>query len=448
MSSDRALPYSRRLFLQQGLTLASLLPTIPAFIQQSALGMLDLDGATAVGSRPGVPEDRVLVVVQLAGGNDGLNTLIPYGAAEYYDARPGIAIAPPGRGDGAALAIPGRDGLGLHPGFAGFKALLDEGIAAVVPGVGYPNPNRSHFASTDIWETASLSGKGHGWVGRYFDCTCAGTPDPHGSVAIGRQAPLALMGASSTPVSFESAELFRWLGHDLDSALSDPYEALMRRGTATAVPTPQRPERRRPSGDPSPESESQLAFLTRTALDARVSSDRIRAAVERTPLTNYPQGALARQLRIVAAMIRDGLSTRVYYVSLGGFDTHAGQVGAHANLLRQLGDSLRAFQRDLAAQGNDGRVLTMVFSEFGRRVRQNASQGTDHGTAAPMFLVGPMVRPGVQGRHPSLVDLDQGDLRHTIDFRSVYAAILGGWMKAPAARVLGGTFAPAEVLRT
>lgn len=423
------LPFSRRLFLQQGLTLASLLPTIPSFIQNSALGMVTPPDSV-VGSRPGVPDDRILVVVQLAGGNDGLNTVVPYGDDAYYKARPALAIAAPGRPGSAALPISGADGLGLHPSFAGFNDLVDDGVAAIIPGVGYPNPNRSHFASTDIWETASEGGKGHGWLGRYFDCTCSGTPDPQASVAIGRKAPLALMGGASKPVSFESADLFRWLGQDIDPALRAPYDELMQRGAIDGV-----------------DAESQLGFLVRTALDARVSSDRIRAAVERPPLVAYPQNPLARQLRIVSAMIRDGLSTRVYYVSLGGFDTHAGQAGPHGNLLRQLGDSLRAFQRDMTAQGNGGRVLTMVFSEFGRRVRQNASQGTDHGTAAPMFLVGEMVRPGVIGRQPSLTDLDQGDLRFTVDFRSVYAGVLASWMKAPTERVLGGRYEPLKVLR-
>ncbi|MFO0872646.1 MAG: DUF1501 domain-containing protein [Phycisphaerales bacterium] len=146
-------------------------------------------------------------------------------------------------------------------------------------------------------------------------------------------------------------------------------------------------------------------------------------------------------------MIRDGLATRVYYVSLSGFDTHAGQAGPHANLMRQVAEALSSFQKDLKAQGNDGRVLTMCFSEFGRRVKQNASQGTDHGTAAPMLLVGGMLNPGVLGRHPSLTDLDQGDLKFTVDFRCVYAAVLEDWMKAPSERILGGKFQKAKLVK-
>lgn len=444
MPAHDPMPYSRRLFLQQGFTLASLLPTVPAFIQHSALGMM-LPQGSAVSSRPGVPEDRILVLVQLAGGNDGLNSVIPYGDRNYYQARPQLAVPEPGRGNNAALRT-GLDGIGLHPNLASLKELMDEGVATIVQGVGYPNPNRSHFASTDIWETADLSGKGTGWVGRYFDCTCNGTPDPQGAVAIGRRSPLALHGDIAKPVSFESAELFRWMGEDVHKSLKAPYDELTRAGELPEVA-----------------QDSQLAFLLRTALDAQVSSDRIRAAVARQPLVNYPQNQLARQLRIVGAMIRDGLSTRVYYVSLGGFDTHAGQAGPHGNLMRQLGDSLAAFHRDMKAQGNSGRVLTMVFSEFGRRVRQNGSQGTDHGTAAPMFLVGDMVNTGegasgrrgaksapatgVLGRHPSLTELDQGDLKFTVDFRSVYAGVLEDWMKAPSEKILGGKFAKVQVVR-
>jgi uncharacterized protein (DUF1501 family) len=178
----------------------------------------------------------------------------------------------------------------------------------------------------------------------------------------------------------------------------------------------------------------------RTALDAQVSSDRIRAAVAKPPLVPYPGHGLANQLKMIGAMIRDGMPTRVYYASMGGFDTHGGQLGPHANLMRQLSESVLAFQRDLKEQRNDARVTTMVFSEFGRRVKQNASGGTDHGTAAPMFFIGPAVKPGVWGNHPSLTDLDQGDLKFGVDFRSVYASVLEDWMKSPSEKILRGKF--------
>jgi uncharacterized protein (DUF1501 family) len=421
--------YTRRLFLQRGLTFASLAATAPMFIERSARAMAAPDGSL-LANRPGVPEDHVLVVVQLGGGNDGLNTVVPFGSDEYYKLRPGLAVPAPGRGDNAALPLDGADGIGLHPGLAQFKDLMDDGCATIVQGVGYPNPNRSHFTSMDIWQTANTNARGDGWIGRYFDHTCNGTPDPEGAIAIGNEAPLAMIGDVQKPVSFETAELFRWLGEDLHPTLGRAYDRINR--------TPA------PSGD----ADSQLGFLTRTALDAQVASDRIRKAVVQQPLVSYPRGPLANQLKMVAAMIRAGLRTRVYYVSLGGFDTHANQAGRHANLLRQVGGALNAFHQELRAQDNAGRVLTMVFSEFGRRVAQNASGGTDHGTAAPMYFVGDMVRPGVLGDHPSLTTLDGGDLVFNVDFRCLYAAVLEDWMGADAKAVLGGDFRKAKLLRT
>ena len=238
------------------------------------------------------------------------------------------------------------------------------------------------------------------------------------------------MGDQHKPISFESADLFRWIGADLDEKLERPYQALNREGAPNGI-----------------KDDSQLAFLMRTALDAQVSSEKIREAVSRKPLVPYPGGELSRQLQIVSAMIRAELPTRVYYVSLSGFDTHGGQANTHAQLLGQLGNSLNAFYKDIKAQGNSGRVMTMVFSEFGRRVSQNASGGTDHGTAAPMYFIGDMIRPGLLGQHPSLTDLDEGDLKHTVDFRSVYAGILADWLKAPAKEILGGDYRKAEVVK-
>jgi len=424
--------YSRRVFLQQGVTFASMLATTPLFLERSAGAMMQPIGSQ-ISSQPGVPEDRVLVVVQLGGGNDGLNTVVPYGDAMYYNRRPGLAVPEPGRGDNAALPFDQQAGIGLHPNFKGFKSLIDEGVASVVQGVGYPNPNRSHFTSMDIWHTADPAGKGRGWLGKFYDNTCQGAPnlDCHPPIAIGNEAPRALVGKTQKPISFESSDLFRWVGEDLHESLGKPYETITRAGRLEGV-----------------DQNSQQAFLMRTALDAQVSSDRIRKAVDARPLVSYPRGALARQLQTVGAMIRDDMPTRVYYVSLSGFDTHANQPGRHNNLLRQLGDSLRAFYDDLKAQGNSGRVLTMVFSEFGRRVAQNASAGTDHGTAAPMYFVGDMVRPGLLGTHPSLTDLDQGDLKYNVDFRSIYTGVLKDWMGADAEKVLRGQFRKAKLFRT
>jgi len=424
--------YSRRRFMHNGVTLASACVTVPAFIQRSAWSMTQqLASATGVSSVAGVPQDRVLVVVQLAGGNDGLNTIVPFADDPYYRARPRIAI--PAKD---VLKIGNREPVGLHPGLIGLNELYDEGILSIVQGTGYPNPNRSHFTSMDIWNTAKHSGKGDGWLGRYFDNECAGTPDgcdQAAAVSIGEETPLALIGDSYNPVNFEKKQLFQWSIGRRDAAAREAYRQIIDQ-----------------TNDQSDAHNPTAEFLTRTAMDAQVVSKKMRDAVGERPLVTYPRTDLARQLAMVGSMIRAGMSTRVYYVSMGGFDTHAGQGGGngrHANLLRQFGDAMLAFAKDLKAQGNDTRVLTMCFSEFGRRVEQNASNGTDHGTAAPMFLMGPMVKPGLLGRHPSLTDLDQGDLKFSTDFRSVYATVLAKWLKADDRAVLGRHFKHANVLR-
>jgi len=444
MDLNSANAFTRREFIGRSVTLASASLAAPYFLQRSALGMPS--AAPGMSSIPGVNEDRILVVLQLSGGNDGLNTVTPYGLDEYQKARPGIGI-----NASQALKLP-VDGLGLHPNLSGLKELFDEGQCAIVQGVGYPNPNRSHFKSMDIWHTADTSATGDGWLGRYFDSACCGygkgesgraenavEPGGQPGVAIGRTAPLAMQGRSIKPIAFENEELFRWTGEDVHESLVEPYERVSRRGEIDAA-----------EGETiAPTSNS--AFLTKTALDARVSSEMIRKAVRSSPLVQYPRSRLGRDMAMVASMIRAGLPTRVYYVSMGGFDTHAGQGGAfgnHANLMNQFSQALSAFYRDLKKQGNDGRVMTMTFSEFGRRVRQNASGGTDHGTAAPMFLCGPMVEPGLHGSHPSLTDLDSGDLKHTTDFRRVYAAVLENWLGVESKGVLAGAYRPLGVVRS
>ncbi|MGD1914606.1 MAG: DUF1501 domain-containing protein [Phycisphaerales bacterium] len=423
--------FTRRAFLGRGMMLASASLAAPGFVQGAALGLPS--PSAMLSSLAGVPEDRVLVVVQLSGGNDGLNTVVPYGMDEYYRARRGIGI-----GRQQVLELDSSQGIGLHPALESMKELYDAGMCSIFQGVGYPNPNRSHFKSMDIWHTADTSGTGEGWIGRYLDSECVGfgkgeSGTLEGSppaVSIGRDTPLAMQGMKVKPVSFESAEVFRWLGEDHDRALKGTYDQLNRREQASA-------------------SASNADFLTKTALDAQVSSDLIRQAVSTRPLVEYPGNGLARQLAMISQMIRAGLKTRIYYATLGGFDTHAGQGGPngrHAQLLRQMATSIQAFYRDLKAQGNDSRVMTLTFSEFGRRVSQNASGGTDHGTAAPMFLFGPMVRPGVHGTHPSMRDLDGGDLKHTLDFRHVYSGVLDTWMGADADAILGRRYRPALVL--
>ncbi len=429
MPHDFRVPRTRRSFLSHGLGVVSMAATVPWFLDLSARGMAQSQGTP--GGAAGVMGDaanRILVVVQLGGGNDGLNTVVPFGVGDYYDARPQLSIPEPGR-TGGCLPLSGTTGLGLHPAMADLASLFDDGRVTIVQGVGYPNPNRSHFTSMDIWHTARNDAGGDGWIGRYFDCTCNGTPVPDGAIAIGQSPPLAMQGTVQAPIAFEDARLFQWLGQNIDRSLEKPYREIMRAGAG-----------------PSVAPDSHAAFLARTVLDAQLSSDRVRRALGRQSLVQYPESGLGRQMGSIGAMIRDGMSTRVYYAAISGFDTHAGQGPTQERLLREFSAAMRAFQADLDAQGNADRVLVMVFSEFGRRVRQNASQGTDHGTAAPMFVIGSSVRPGVLGPHPSLVDLDQGDLKFGVDFRSVYAGILGDWMGADSARILGKSYQPAKVV--
>ncbi|USN98475.1 MAG: DUF1501 domain-containing protein [Phycisphaeraceae bacterium] len=436
--ASEARAWTRRELLGTGLIMASAAMTMPMFLQRSALALPN----PASGPLPGVPEDRILVVVQLGGGNDGLNTVAPVGHDAYHSLRPAIHITPQ-----QALMLDKRHAdIGLHPALEGLKGLYDDGMLSLVQGVGYPNPNRSHFKSMDIWQTADTSGTGDGWLGRYCDSECCGygagesgtAPKTQGKtsyppISIGNEAPLALQGRATKPVAFETPDLFRWTGEQIHESLVKPYAELVER-----------------EPDPNADAGSNAAFLMRTTLEAQISSDQIRKAVAARSLVDYPNSELGQQLGMIAKMIRAGLKTRVYYATMGGFDTHAGQGGAngrHANLLRQFGAAMRAFYADLKQQGNADRVLAMSFSEFGRRAAQNASGGTDHGTAAPMFLFGPMVNAGVMNPHPSLTDLDSGDLKYTVDFRTVYAAILENWMKADSTLVLEQRYKPAPVIR-
>ncbi len=429
---DNTHAYTRRAFLQSSAVLASAALTVPAFIQSSAYALPRPELGLA--SIPGVNEDNILVIIQLSGGNDGLNTVIPYRDDTYHRLRPTLAV-----NVDHLLILDKKIDLALNGAMTGIRELFDQGQCAIIQGIGYPNPNRSHFTSTDIWHTADTSGTGDGWIGRYIDAQCCGygkgqSGQPDGShtleppIAIGREAPLALSGRHTMPVSFESPDLFEWAGGKFSEDIIENHQQLTDMSSEHA------------------DDDSNHSFLMRTALDARISSETIRKAVAAKPLVQYPGSSLAKQLSMIGSMIRAGMKTRVYYASLGGFDTHANQTGGHTRLLRQFSDAIAAFQKDLAAQGNADRVTTMCFSEFGRRVGQNASNGTDHGTAAPMFMFGPKVQGGFHARHPSLTNLDNGDLKYTADFRSVYAEVLDKWMSTKSRDVLGASFKHLRVL--
>ncbi len=407
--------------MRRGLALLAAAPTLPAFLDNTCLA-LERQADGALTQQPSGKDGKIFVVVQLAGGNDGLNTLIPYADDAYHRARPTLGVDP-------TIVHKLNDYVGLHPNLLPLTKLFEKNAAAVVQGVGYPNPNRSHFRSTDIWESAQPDRQvgTSGWVGRYFDNTCSGA-DPHPGISVGAAVPLAMQGEKIMPLAFERPESYRYRGTDVDR-----YLKLNRAPDAAGASTgPQ----------------SQLDFLHRTAMDAQVSSDAIlRVTAGHRPAAAYPQGEFGLGLQTVAAMIGGGLSTRVYYVSMGGFDTHANERARHDQLMKQFGQGMDAFWADMAIQGNADRVLMMTFSEFGRRVQQNASGGTDHGAAAPMFLFGGGLKGGVAGEHPSLTDLDHGDLKFTTDFRSIYSTILDNWLQTPSKQILGGDFTPLPLLK-
>jgi uncharacterized protein (DUF1501 family) len=437
MSSEPSLK-TRREFLRASALGAATTWTIPSFLAQT-FATLQADAAGPIQSPTG-RDASILVVLQMAGGNDGLNTLVPFANDHYAAARSRLRIS-------AKEVLKLSEQVGLHPDLDGFKSLYDAGHLNIVQGIGYPNPNRSHFRSTEIWHTAADAKKiePYGWLGRYFDNACSGC-DPTVAINIGGQMPQAFAAKKPAGICLRNPEDYRFVTHDhpepgeLDmteasyrklNALEDLAAMDNSGATIGAV-----------SGS-TVHSGSVLDFVERTALDAQLSSDRIRGISSKVSNHGvYPAGQLAGSLKLVARLIGGGLPTRLYYVSQGGYDTHSNQTGAHGRLLKELGDSMKAFLADMKAQGNLDRVVVMTFSEFGRRVRENASGGTDHGAASVMFLAGGKVKAGLSGKYPGLApsDLHNGDLQFTTDFRSVYATVLENWLRTPAIPVLGQKF--------
>ena len=429
---------TRRDFLRTTLLGGALTWTVPSFVAQTFSAL----HAAADGSLTQIAtgkDNPILVLIQLAGGNDGLNAVIPYTNDYYYKARPTIAIP-------ANQILPLSDTLGLNPAMSGFKSLYDAGRLSIVNGVGYPNPNRSHFRSTEIWQTASDEDKylSNGWLGRYFDNACQGC-DPTVAINIGPRLPQAFSSRSPTGISLENPDSYRFIGAGKNDEEEMAYRNMYSPGSDDSV-----------SGANSGSSISMVSgtitlqngqgavdFLERTAMDAQVSSDKIRAiAGNNQNHATYPGSGLANNLKLVARLIAGGLPTRVFYVSQGGYDTHTGQRGAQDNRLKELGDAVKAFTDDLTAMGAFDRVMIMTFSEFGRRVTENGSRGTDHGAAAPMFIVGPKMKAGLLGAEPSLApaDLKDGDIQYNTDFRGVYASVLQEWLQTPSVPILGRQF--------
>jgi len=422
--------HTRRQFLRTGVLGGAVAWTLPVFLEKTFLA-LDASAADSLLQSASGKDGPILVVLQLAGGNDGLNTVIPYADDAYYAARPKIGIP-------LAKALRLDDRLALNSSLSGLRGLYDSGDLAIMQGVGYPNPNRSHFRSTDIWQTASDSERfeREGWIGRYFDSCCEGA-DPTIGVSVGRQSPMAFTAKTATGITFSRPEQFRFISENASdpAATEEMFRGMMggteenAGGSVESLP-----------GQSGRDGDT-LDYLRRTSLDAQVSSDKILAITRKSRSTvSYPGSQLASGLNLVARLIAGGMPTRVYYVSQGGYDTHSGQVGSHERLLGDLDTSIAAFVADLKAQGNFERVMLMTFSEFGRRVGENNSGGTDHGAAAPLFVLGGGVKPGLYGQQPSLTQLNKGDLIYNVDFRSVYATVLEKWLKAPSEIVLKRKF--------
>jgi uncharacterized protein (DUF1501 family) len=400
--------FTRRAFLQSS-TLLALAPTVPGFLAQTA--------------RAAKPErdGRILVVVQLDGGNDGINTVVPFADQGYAKHRTALRLA-------KDRLVKVNDKVGLHPSMDGVGKLLEAGKLAIAQGVTYPNPSRSHFRSMAIWHTARLDAEeqaGLGWLGRGLD-EAAGAS----SLLVGSgPPPVALRGRRAVASAIERVEDFTL------APGADPRKAL----AALPYPLPQRGGEGRVRGEEA--SDDLTAFVRRSMLDAYATADRLADhAQARDGDTRYPQTGLGNRLRLVSRLIKVNTGARVLYTTQGGYDTHSAQLFTHANLLFELSNAVKAFVDDMAAAGLGDRVAVLCFSEFGRRVQENGSNGTDHGTAGPVFLAGAGVQGGLVGATPSMTDLEDGDLKMSLDFRRVYATVLQDWLGLPPKAALAGDF--------
>ncbi|MFI5456240.1 MAG: DUF1501 domain-containing protein [Isosphaerales bacterium] len=411
---------TRREILKASLNSAALValaPTVPAFLARTA--------------RAAAPErdGRALVVVQLDGGNDAINTLVPFSDEGYARNRKVLRLQ-------EKQLIRVNDRVGLHPALRDLGALLDRGHLALVPGVGYPNPNRSHFESMAIWQTARLDLEergGPGWIGRGLDAR-AGTSAAAGPAAgtsalyVGEGTPpIALRGRRAGAMSLERIEDLTLPGGSCRSLMETPLE------TQAEV------------------DDGLSAYVRRSVLAAYSSAERVAELTQRRGTgqdARYPETALAGRLRTVAQLLKADLGARVFYTIQSGYDTHAGQSNTHYQLLDELSSAAKAFLDDLTSSNLADRVTVLCFSEFGRRVAENSSAGTDHGTAGLVMLAGPGVRAGLHGNVPSLTELVDGDPKISTDFRRVYATVLEDWLGMPSRAALGSDFEPLPVFRS
>jgi uncharacterized protein (DUF1501 family) len=353
--------------------------------------------------------NKVMVILQLSGGNDGLNTVIPVRNDLYYKARPSLGIE-------KAKALLMGDEAGLHPALTGFKELYDDGSLGILNNVGYPNPDRSHFRSMDIWHTASNSNEylTTGWLGRYLDAQCNGCDKPTQAIEIDDVLSLSMKGEHIKGIAVKDPQ--RLYG----TANEKFFKDINKNHTNDA-------------------GEQPVDYLYKTLAETMSSADYIFKQSRLHPTTaEYPATELGRSMKTIASLIFSDINTKVYYLSLGSFDTHVGQQGQQQRLFTEMNDAVKAFVKDLKANNRFNDVMLMTFSEFGRRVAQNASGGTDHGTANNMFLIsGGLKQKGLINELPNLSDLDEGDLKHKVDFKNVYATVLKNWLQADDVKILG-----------
>ncbi|MBF9143205.1 DUF1501 domain-containing protein [Hymenobacter properus] len=395
---------TRREFLRNS-ALASTLLLVPKFLHalDRGEGLARLRDATSA---------RRLIVMQLSGGNDGLNTVIPYKNDLYYKARPTLGIK-----ETAGILALDKD-LGLHPALTGLKGLYDQGQLAVLNAVGYPNPDRSHFRSMDIWQSGSGSDQvvSTGWLGRYLDSNCPDCQRPYNGLEIDDTLSLAMKGAQRKGLALKNA---------------DKFHQITQNRFLSKV-----------SKEAAPEHQDQVDYLYKTLAETASSADYLydKSKIYKSSVA-YPNSDFGKNLKTTAELINSGVESRVYYLALSGFDTHVRQQEQQQRLFTDLGNGLAALADDLRQHDQWNNTLVLVFSEFGRRVGQNASNGTDHGTANNLFLAGgALQKKGVLNDAPDLANLDQGDLRHQVDFRSIYASVLHDWLGADDTTILGTGF--------
>ncbi|HJZ90007.1 MAG TPA: DUF1501 domain-containing protein [Gemmataceae bacterium] len=409
---------SRRDFLKRSSLIATA-PLIPGFIER-----------TAQAAEPG--KDTILVVLEMTGGNDGLNTVIPYRDDEYHKLRPTLHFQ-------ANQVVKVNDELGMHPALQGFGQLLQQSKLAIIQGVGYPNPDRSHFESMDRWQCGEVTAKvsGTGWLAKSVPDLAKGKGGGVPVMHVGSEKlPLACRGTTQGVFTINQEQPF-----ELKLGLPGSEEEKARKKLLADVA----------AVGPDEKGDDLLPFVQRRHLQTYTSVEKLKEIlkdqVRDQARYGYQPSSLFVKMDLVARLISQGFGTRVFYVALDGFDTHSGQAQTQQNLLQQIDQAVTNLFTRLQSTGDDQRTLFMTFSEFGRRAAENGSKGTDHGSGSCMFVAGPGVKPGPVGRHPSLTDLTDGDLKYHTDFRRVYATLLDGWLKVDSKMVLGDKFEKLDFLK-